>query len=170
VLFPLLKLFHVFMPRGATMARALNLTLPIKQDADTLAKLKKLKEDFATEIQPKIDEALRKSKIVHSARVLVVHDKYLMVITEYDGQPEAYTEFFRRALPDVFARLFEVAEGAPPFGALDKEKFFGVAQALDLPMLGQSTDGNKGCLFSAYRDREVKDILPKIGAVGQAAE
>jgi hypothetical protein len=159
------------------MAHALNLTLPIKQDPETLDALQKLKEDFAETIQPKIEKALRKSKIVHFARVLIVHDKYLMVITEYDGGPEEYTEFFREALPDVFERLFSLAEGAPSFKTLDQNSFFKVSQKLDLPCLGKSKDGfkdadgnDKGFLFSAYDSRMVKDILPKIGATAQAGE
>ena len=91
------------------MAHALNLTLPIKQDPETLAKLQHVKAVFAKEIQPKIEKALRESQIVHFARVLVVHDKYLQVITEYDGGPMEYTEFFRQALPDVFGVLFSLS-------------------------------------------------------------
>lgn len=151
------------------MAHALNLTLPIKQDPDTIAELQKLKEEFADKIQPAIDEALRGSNIVHFARVLVVHDKYLMVITEYDGGPKEYTEFFRKALPGVFKRLFSLAEGAPPFDTLDQESFFKLSQHLDLPSLGRSTEGHKsadgsdkGYLFSAYDDLSVSDILPRV--------
>ncbi|HLL32086.1 MAG TPA: hypothetical protein VK403_13940, partial [Allosphingosinicella sp.] len=81
------------------MITALNMTVPLKQDPESLAKLQKLKEVFADHIQPEIDRALRKSKIVHFARVLVIHDKFLQVITEFDGDPEEYTEFFRRELP-----------------------------------------------------------------------
>jgi hypothetical protein len=159
------------------MAHALNLTLPIKQDKKTLDALKTLKEEFAEKIQPDIDKALRESKIVHFARVLVVHDKYLMVITEYDGGPEEYTEFFRTALPHVFERLFSLAEGAPSIGDLDQDSFFKVSQGLDLPSLGQSKEGfkdaegkDKGYLFSAYDNRMVQEILPKIGGTAQAGE
>lgn len=52
------------------MTTALNLTLPIKQDAATLQKLAYIKQNFAVSIQPMIDAALRKSEIVHYARVL----------------------------------------------------------------------------------------------------
>jgi hypothetical protein len=55
------------------MPHALNLTIPIKQDEATKKKLAEIEKDFATKIQPKIDAALRKSKIVHFARVLNVH-------------------------------------------------------------------------------------------------
>src|SRR5829696_3334520 len=115
------------------MAHSLNLTLPIKQDAETLKKLQHVKAVFADEIQPKIDEALRESRIVHFARVVVIDDKYLQVITEYDGDPKEYTDFFRTALPEVFEILFSLAEGAPPFGALDKNSFFELSAKLDPP-------------------------------------
>ena len=151
------------------MAHSLNLTLPIKQDPETLKKLQELKAAFATEIQPAMDKALRESKIVHFARVVVIHDKFLQVITEYDGDPKEYTEFFRVALPDVFGALFSLAEGAPKFGDLDELSFFRLAQSLDLPGLGESEQGfkdlsgqDKGYLFSAYRDMTVKQNLPKL--------
>jgi hypothetical protein len=156
----------------ASMAHALNMTLPIKQDAATLEKLKQVKAVFATQIQPKIDEALRNSKIVHFARVVVIDDKYLQVITEYDGEHKAYTEFFRRSLPDVFATLFSLAElppGTPSFDKLDANSFFELAKGMQRRSLGESADGSEdvagnkeGYLFSAYRNKTVKDILPKV--------
>ena len=69
------------------MAHALNLTIRIRQDAAAQATLAKIAAMFAVQIQPKIDKALRESKIVHFARVLVIDNKYLQVITEYDGDP-----------------------------------------------------------------------------------
>jgi len=144
------------------MTHALNLTLPIKQDPETLKKLQHVKAVFATEIQPKIEQALRESKIVHFARVVVIQDKYLQVITEYDGDPKEYTEFFRQALPDVFATLFALAEEAPDFKNLDEQSFFQLSQGLDLPSLGQSTGESKGYLFSAYDNHTVKSILAKL--------
>ena len=151
------------------MAHALNLTLPIKQDPETLARLQQLKKVFATEIQPKIDEALRESEIVHFARVVVIDDKYLQVLTEYDGDHKAYTEFFRRALPEVFAALFSLAEGAPPFNQLDENSFFQLSKGLQRRSLGESTEGStdvegqtEGYLFSAYGNRTVKEILQKL--------
>lgn len=144
------------------MTHALNLTLPIKQDVETLEKLQHVKAVFAKEIQPKIDEALRKSKIVHFARVVVIHDKFLQVLTEYDGDPKEYTEFFREALPDVFELLFSLAEGAPTFRDLDKLSFFNVSQQLDLPSLGESRGESKGYLFSAYDGRTVEEILSQL--------
>lgn len=92
------------------MTHALNLTLPIKQDAETLAKLQHLKAVFADEVQSKIAAALKQSRIVHFARVVVIDDKYIQVITEYEGSHQEYTEFFRRALTPVFAAIFSLAD------------------------------------------------------------
>ncbi|OWK22189.1 hypothetical protein AJ88_15750 [Mesorhizobium amorphae CCBAU 01583] len=92
------------------MAHALNLTLKIRQDETAKATLAKVKADFATKIQPMIDAALRESDVVHFARVLVIDDLYLQVLTEYDGDHKAYTEFFRQKLPQVFGLLFSLAE------------------------------------------------------------
>jgi hypothetical protein len=151
------------------MPHALNLTLNIKQDAETLKTLQALKADFATKIQPAMDKALRDSKIVHFARVVVIDDKYLQVITEYDGDHKEYTEFFRVALPDVFKALFALAEGAPPWQDLDQQSFFEVSKGTQKRSLGNSADGMtdasglvEGYLFSAYGSRTVKEILPKL--------
>src|ERR1700730_9027424 len=123
------------------MPHALNLTLRIKQDPESLEKLQKLKANFATEIQPTMDKALRDSKIVHFARVVVIDDKYLQVITEYDGDHKEYTEFFRVALPQVFKALFSLAEGAPPWEELDQQSFFNVSAGTQRRSLGNSSDG-----------------------------
>jgi hypothetical protein len=150
------------------MAHALNLTLRIKQDAATLARLAQIKASFTTQIQPLIDAALRKSNIVHFARVLVIDDLYLQVITEYDGDHEDYTEFFRKELPQVFAMLFGLAENAPDASALgDKQDFFNFSAGLQRRSLGTATDGDTGqdgevagYLFSAYGQKRVDQILP----------
>src|ERR1700750_368363 len=115
------------------MAHALNLTLRIKQDPDTQKRLAQIASIFPTQIQPKIDKALRESQIVHFARVLVIDNKYLQVITEYDGTHTDYTEFFRQKLPDVFAMLFSLAENAPSPDALsDPNAFFEFSRGLQL--------------------------------------
>src|SRR5687767_11621117 len=142
------------------MITALNMTVPLKQDPESLAKLQKLKEVFADHIQPEIERALRKSKIVHFARVLVIHDKFLQVITEFDGDPEEYTEFFRRELPHVFKPIFELADGAPPWDELnDQDSFFQASKHLNVKALGRSEDGREeqGWMFS-YFPRTVREI------------
>lgn len=148
------------------MTNALNLTLPLKQDPETQKKLAELAEAFETHIQPAIDKALRESKIVHFARVLVIDNKYIQVITEYDGEHPKYTELFRKELPTIFAAIFALAEGAPDVD--DPDAFFDYAKKHNIRSLGMSTSGSvtfdkppkpAGYLFSAYQGKSVKDIL-----------
>lgn len=145
------------------MTHALNLTLPLKQDAETQAKLKHLTEIFADEIQPKIDAALRKSRIVHFARVLVIDNKYIQVITEYEGDHHEYTEFFRRELTPVFAAIFGLAEEAP--SASDTVTFWEYSKKHNARSLGLDKHGSldtngqpAGWLFSAYDHKDVRTI------------
>jgi hypothetical protein len=150
------------------MITALNMTVPLKQDPESLAKLQNLKAIFADKIQPEIDRALRKSKIVHFARVLVIHDRFLQVITEFDGDPQEYTEFFRRELPHVFRPIFELAEGAPPWDELnDQDTFFQASRHLNVKALGRDEGGREGqgWLFS-YFPRTVREIEESLGGSG----
>ncbi|CTQ51676.1 hypothetical protein LP7551_00188 [Roseibium album] len=156
------------------MTHPLTLTLKIKQDPETLAALEALKENFAEQIQPKIDEALRASKLVHFARVAVIGDNdYIQVITEYDGDHFEYTEFFRRALTPIFAKIFSLADGVPD--VQDPTAFFEFSKNANYRTLGLSADGandmngnQAGWLFSAYDHAEVRDILGALQA--EAAE
>jgi hypothetical protein len=154
------------------MITALNMTVPLKQDPESQAKLQKLKELFADHIQPEIDRALRKSRIVHFARVLVIHDRFLQVITEFDGDPEEYTEFFRRELPHVFKPIFELADGAPPWDELnDQDSFFQASKHLNVKALGRSEDGREeqGWMFS-YFPRSVREIEEALAGGGGESE
>lgn len=150
------------------MSNALNLTLPIKQDAATQEALKTLAERFATDVQPLIAEALKQSKLVHFARVVVIDNRYIQVLTEYEGDHREYTEFFRRALTPVFAAIFSLAEGVPDVS--DPDEFWKYAKAHNCRSLGTAADGSKdfdgnpaGWLFSAYDHKSVKEILTKLG-------
>ena len=147
------------------MAHALNLTLKLKQDPETKATLATLKEIFAAKVQPAIEKALRESQIVHFARVLVIDDQYIQVITEYDGDKQAYTEFFREKLPEVFKLVFGMAEGAPPWDQMSKDKFYQFSRNRNIKALGVNDDPNEkdeGYLFSAYGNNAVAEILPKL--------
>ena len=93
------------------MTHALNLTLPIKQDPATQQKLQELKDVFETKVQPVIETALKRSRIVHFARVVVIDNKYIQVLTEYEGPHQEYTEFFRKNLTPVVAAIFALADG-----------------------------------------------------------
>jgi len=142
------------------MATALNMTMKLKQDAASKTALAALKAAFPTKVQPAIDKALRDSQIVHYARVLVIDDQYIQVITEFDGDAVVYTDFFRRALPEVFQAIFNLVEGAPSWDELnDRDTFFRVAQSMNLAALGTDPgDPRQGYLFSAYPDKTVKQI------------
>jgi hypothetical protein len=149
------------------MTHALTLTLPIKQDEATQAKLKHLVETFATQVQPNIEAALKESKIVHFARVVVIDDKYIQVITEYEGPHAEYTEFFRRKLAPVFAAIFSLVDNVPDVS--DGNAFWEFSKNHNYRSLGTSTDGSTdfsgepaGWLFSAYDHKEVEAILSAI--------
>jgi hypothetical protein len=148
------------------MATALNLTAPLKQDPESQRKLAQLAAAFSQVAQPAIDAALAKSNLVHFARVVVIDDKYIQVLTEFDGDPEEYTEFFRRELPDVFRAVFDLVEGAPPWEELDNRVAFrDFTHDLNRPSLGTATVGNAdhGYLFSAVGDRTVLEIKQALG-------
>jgi hypothetical protein len=152
------------------MPHALNFAVRIKQDPATLAELAKLKQDFATTQQPLIDEAVRKSQIVHFARIVVLDDKYLLVLTEYDGTHEEYAEFFRLQLGPLFKHAFSLIDNPPDWDKINNQRdFFEISKTLQVRSLGTSTRGERdfdgkveGYLFSAYDGLTVKEILPKI--------
>jgi hypothetical protein len=144
------------------MPHSLNLTLKLKQDPESKKKLEEFKALFPL-VQAKIAAAMKKSQILHFARVVVINDEYIQVLTEYDGDRKAYTEFFRSELPDVFERVFGLAEGAPPWSELkDPDTFFNFSKDKDIKPLGTSTSGDPEdhWVFSAYGDLTVKEILP----------
>jgi len=132
------------------MPHALNLTARLKRDPATKAKLQQLKETFATHVQPAMDEALGKSKLVHFARVLVIDDQYIQVLTEFDGDKRAYTDFFLKALPEVFRGVFELVEGAPDWEQLkNPDRFYEFTRHANLRALGtKQDDPEAGYLFT----------------------
>jgi hypothetical protein len=141
------------------MATALNMTMRLKQDPASRRKLDAFKRDFALGVQPRIDEALRRSQIVHFARVVVIDDAYVQVLTEFDGDERAYTDFFRLELPDVFARIFELVDGAPEPRDLDPDEFYAFSARQNVRSLGRDEESGEGYLFSAYGTRTVKEML-----------
>lgn len=148
------------------MTHTLNLTIRIKQDAASQALLKKFTEELFPAVQNKIAEAMKKSRILHFARVVVIENKYLQVLTEYDGDRDAYTEFFRRELPDVFKLVFSLAEDAPDPSVIDdKIKFLTYARSKDIHPIGKSISGDEddGWVFSAYNHLTVEQVLTAMG-------
>jgi hypothetical protein len=143
------------------MAHSLNLTIKIGQDAATQQKLDEFIKLFPT-LQGLIASAMKKSQILHFARVVLIGREYLQVLTEYDGDRKEYTEFFRKELPAVFEKVFALAEGAPPWSALQNpDTFFKVAKSLDIHPLGTSltSDPDDNFVFSAYGNKSVKEML-----------
>jgi hypothetical protein len=152
------------------MTHALTLTLPLKKDPATQNKLAALAANFTDHVQPAIAAALKKSQIVHFARVVVIGTDYIQVITEYEGSHQEYTEFFRRELTPVFKAIFDLAEGAPDVN--DTTAFWEYSKNHNIRSLGTSTSGSTdfdgkpaGWLFSAYDGRDVKTVL---GALAKA--
>lgn len=148
------------------MAIALNLTAPLKQDPESQQRLKQLDANFAEQVQPTVDAALAKSGTVHFARVLVIDNKYIQVLTEFDGDTMQYTEFFRKELGPIFQVIFSLVEGAPPWEELNNpNSFFEYTHRLNVPCLGTSTVGNegRGYLFSAFGDMTVREIKSRLG-------
>jgi hypothetical protein len=145
------------------MTHALNLTFPIKQDAETQAKLKQLADNFATEFQPAIEAALIKSRLVHFARIVVIDNKYIQVLTEYEGPHQEYNEFFRREAGPIFAAIFALTDGVPDVS--NTNAFFEFSRNHNIRSLGNATDGSTdfdgnpaGWLFSAYNNKNVEEI------------
>ncbi|MCD2185201.1 hypothetical protein [Rhizobium sp. GN54] len=150
------------------MVTALNMTLPLKQDDLSKKKLKELEEIFATKLQTSIDLALRASNTVHFARVLVIDDKYIQIITEFDGSKEVYTEFFRVNLQPVFEAIFSLVEGAPKWDEINnQDDFFKLSRKFQVRSLGSSVggDGEEGYLFSAFGNSTVREIRNALTAM-----
>src|SRR5438876_8559411 len=91
----------------------LNATLPLKQDADSQLKLKALASEFKTKWVPQVWAVLKKSNMVHYARFTVIDNKYLQILTEFDGDFVTYSKFFAKELPDFFRAVFSLVDGGP---------------------------------------------------------
>ena len=152
------------------MAHALNLVLKLKQDQDTQAKLQELKKVFATQVQPAIEKALRIQKsftLPASSKLMTNTSWSLLSTTEGIGSTQNSSA---ERFPDAFQTLFGLAEGAPDWDHLNNSNtFFEAAKSMNVRSLGDSVDGDPGVdgkaagyLFSAYGQREVKEILPKL--------
>ena len=104
---------------------------------------------------------MAKSEVVHFARVLVIDDEYLQVLTEFDGDSMAYTEFSEHELGAVFREIVSLVEGAPPWDELDDPNVISEStRGLNLKALGALTtsDEDRGYLFSAVGDTTVRGI------------
>jgi hypothetical protein len=136
----------------------LNVTLPLKQDADSQAKIKALGEKFASVYWPKVKKVLADSQMVYYARFVVIGDppRYLQILTEYDSDFRVYTDYFADNLKEFFDAVFAVVEGAPPAGTpVNREAVYRLVQTFNLPCLGN-------VWFSAFGEKTVKEIQLKL--------
>lgn len=147
------------------MAIALNFTAPLKQDPESQQRLQQLASVFAEQVQPVIDTVLAQSMIVHFARVLVIDNRYIQILTEFDGDPAQYMEYFRQELGSVFEAITSLIEGAQPWEELNNPNaFYEFARECNLKSLGTSTEANDdGYLFSAYGDATVREVKQQLG-------
>lgn len=153
------------------MIHPLNLFIPIRQNDDGIAKLRELERRFATDDQQKIEEAAQASNILHFLRIVNLDDKYLCVITEYDGDHLEYSEYFRKNLNDLFKYIFEMADIDVNWDEINQEiPFYHAAKKFHRPSMGRSTYGEigpdqepAGYLFSAYDNKSVEDIKAALG-------
>jgi hypothetical protein len=133
----------------------LNLTLPLKQDAASQGTIKAFLADFPAKYGPGVVAVLKESRMVHYCRFVVIDNRYLQVLTEYDTDFRVYTDFFADQLHDFFKLLFAVVEGAPSVDkAGDREEVYKFISKHDLPSLAGST-------FAAYPDLLVPEIQKK---------
>ena len=101
---------------------------------------------------------------MHFAHVLI-DGKYLQVLTEFDGDPMAYTELFRQELGPVFREIVSLVEGAPPWDELDDPTATSeYTRGLNLNALGAVTtsDEDRGYLFSAVGDTAARETTSSL--------
>ena len=136
------------------MQNFLNLTLPLKQDAASLAGAQKLAAALNIKDSPlkkQVEAALTDSKIVHFARFLVIGTQYIQVITTYDGNQHDYSVFFWNKLNSVFKAAYELVEGAPAGDDWNEDNFLAFNA---LP----AHQPQPFFLYSAYPDKTVRKI------------
>jgi hypothetical protein len=151
---------------GATTS-ALNLVIKINQSPENIKRLEHLKEVFAKEFQPKINKVFEKSGVVHYARFLIIENKYLLILTEFDGDRRFYTEVFRAELLHIFKAVFSLSENPPTEEQLfNGDKFFDFVSKDNISGLGSDlkTDEERGntkdagYFFNAYPGVSVQQI------------
>ncbi len=135
------------------MQNFLNLTLPLKQDATSQAKLPAVLTALKS-ASSRIKDTLKDSQIVHFARFLVIGrpPRYLQVITTFDGDEDTYAKFFFDELRGIFTAAYELVEDAPTGENFTFEKF------RDFNKKNQTTEVRQIFHFSAFENKTVKDI------------
>jgi hypothetical protein len=135
------------------VASPLTLLMKIKSPKD-FAQLKALIEKFQAlpPDQNPIMIALTRLGIVHYARFVFIEERYLAVITTYDGSFDDYIDAFVDSIGQVFDALLAHVEGAPPLPvSKHRQQFLDFVKRNDL--------GAVAPFYSAYPDLKVQDIL-----------
>lgn len=116
-------------------------------------------------LRPRIDDALVNLHYVHFARfVPAPGGAALQVITEFDGEFDAYVLDFVLAIGDEFDKILQFVRNRPAFSVKDDPaRFLAFVRANNLGYSAEQPGNIR--LFSAYPSRTVLDI---IGTRGEA--
>ena len=149
------------MPQADIFAtpNMLNATLPLKQDSESQKKLQQLAAEFKTRWVPEVWKVLKDSNMVHYARFTVIDNKYLQILTEFDGNFIAYSKFFAAKLPEFFRAVFGLVEGGAahaPGSEADLSDIFEFIDQKNIKSLG-------GVAFSAIGPIQVPDVKRQLG-------
>jgi hypothetical protein len=141
------------VPNGhEQIQRPLTLVMPIKSEKAARTLGATLDSRHVRDV---IEVALRKLRMVHFARFVVLDGKprRLAVITSYDDEFEDYIMSFTDELGDIFDKLLEFIADPPPRPVkLHREEFLAYIRKHDLTCVGS--------FFSAYPQLRVADIAP----------
>src|SRR5215475_5735902 len=98
-----------------TMQNFLTLTLPLKQDAASQKELARLQKEVfpSDDFEKMINNALEESEAVYFAQFLVLDNKYIQIITTFDGDDLEYAIFFFEKLQRLYKPVYELVEGGP---------------------------------------------------------
>lgn len=128
----------------------LNVVMRVKSPVDVHAEA--IRRVIAVGV-PRIEQALRESRHVHFAWFEFLDQGRLLALhTVYDGDFDGYVEHFALKVDDLFDRLFEHIEGAPPLPVSEHPGAF-----VDVIRASNAAPVH-GYFFSAYPRTEVPDI------------
>lgn len=131
--------------------QTLNVAMPIKPPISVNAM--KLRELIAA-AAPRVDQVLREARHVHFAWFeFSENDTYLVLHTVYDGDFDAYIQYFALRVGELFDVLFDYIDGAPPRPIRQfPAEFIALIAVFDRPP-------GANYLFSAYPGSETPTIV-----------
>jgi Dyp-type peroxidase family len=108
---------------------------------------------------PQIERRLRDARHVHfSWFVFLENDTKLALFTTFDRDFDSYIEHFALQIGDLFDKLFEHLDDAPPLPvAKFPKEFVQTIRRYNVAPVG-------GYIFSAYPQRDVNSIAPQAGS------